>query len=114
MSIDIGIKDAACKSMELPDTGGKKAVHGGIAAASEPERDLPPKELEAAASDIQIHLKRLNTELKFEIDGRSKEVVIKILEPETRQVIRQIPSEELMAIRDRMKDLIGVLYRAET
>lgn len=73
-----------------------------------------PGEVEAIASEVQIYLKRLNTELRFEVDSASKEVVVKIVDPENEEVIRQIPSEELLAIRKRMQDLVGVLYNAST
>lgn len=71
-------------------------------------------ELEKAVSDVQIYLKRLNTELRFEVDRDLKEVTVRIVDPETNEVIRQIPSEELINIRKRMKELVGVLYRSDT
>jgi flagellar protein FlaG len=73
-----------------------------------------PGEVEAMASEVQIYLKRLNTELRFEVDSGSKEVIVKIVDPENDEVIRQIPSEELLAIRERMQDLVGVLYKSST
>lgn len=66
------------------------------------------------ASEVQIYLKRLNTELRFEVDSGTKDVIIKIIDPETEEVIRQMPSEELIAIRKRMKEIIGVLYDSRT
>lgn len=73
-----------------------------------------PEEVEAIASEVQIFLKRLNTELRFEVNSESREVIVKIVDPESDEVIRQIPSEELLAIRERMEDLVGVLYKART
>lgn len=73
-----------------------------------------PGEIEAIASEVQIYLKRLNTELRFEVDSESKEVIVKIVDPENDEVIRQIPSEELLAIRARMEDLVGVLCKTST
>ncbi|MBI5454414.1 MAG: flagellar protein FlaG [Deltaproteobacteria bacterium] len=118
MSIEFAIKDVTRAATDrLGETAGAKkaeARSGVIADAAEAKRDLPPQEVEAIASDVQIQLKRLNTELRFEIDKNSEEMVIKIIDPETRQVIRQIPSEELLAIRERMEELIGVLYNARS
>ena len=73
-----------------------------------------PGEIEAIASEVRIYLKRLNTELRFEVDSESKEVIVKIVDPENDEVIRQIPSEELLAIRERMEDLVGVLFKTST
>src|SRR3990170_6273058 len=87
------------------------------AAAAEDKSRKPgagPGEIEAIASEVQIYLKRLNTELRFEVDSESKEVIVKIVDPENDEVIRQIPSEEILAIRERMEDLVGVLFKTST
>lgn len=78
------------------------------------DRKAGAQEVEAIASEVQIYLKRLNTELRFEVDSESREVIVKIVDPDSDEVIRQIPSEELLAIRSRMEDLVGVLYKAST
>lgn len=80
----------------------------------EDKKDLSPSEIEGLASEVQIYLKRLNTELRFEVNKDLKEVVVKIIDPETEEVIRQIPPDEVLAMRERMADLIGVLYNSET
>ncbi len=99
--------------------GGKKTVEERHAISKdEPEeasnKEMPQQELEKIASEIQIQLKRINTELRFEVDSASREIVVKILDPDSQQVIRQIPSEELLAIRARMDEIIGVLYNAHS
>lgn len=118
MSIEFAIKDisrpATDRFGETSVTKKAEARSGVISDAAEAKKDATPKEVEEIASDVQIQLKRLNTELRFEVDKNSEEMIVKIVDPETRQVIRQIPSEELLAIRERMKDLIGVLYNARS
>ncbi len=87
------------------------------AQAERPDREARPEKaraaeaqkLEPAASDESIYLKRLNTELRFEADSQLKEVLVKIVDPETNEVIRQIPSEEMISIRKRMEELMRIL-----
>ncbi len=74
--------------------------------------DAPPQNIDQVASEVQIQLKRLNTELRFEVDKNSKETVVKILDSGSGEVIRQIPSKELLAIKDRMAEVIGVLFKS--
>lgn len=81
---------------------------------SDAKKEVSPKEVDQAASDVQILLKRLNTELRLEVNKDSKEVVVKIIDPETDRVIKQIPSEELLAIKERIGELIGVLFKSKT
>ncbi len=122
MSIEFAKKDISSAATDRPgETAGRTAVvkkdearPSVISDAAEAKKDLPPQEIEAIASDVQIQLKRLNTELRFEVDKNSNDMVVKIIDPETGQIIRQIPSEELLAIRERMEELIGVLYNAKS
>lgn len=122
MSIEFAIKDVTRAATDRIGEIAGKAVgskraevrSGVIADAAEAKKDAPPKEVEEIASEVQIQLKRLNTELRFEVDRNSEEMIIKIVDPETKQVLRQIPSEELLAIRERMEELIGVLYNAKS
>lgn len=78
--------------------------------APEAEKVSSVQELDKAATDVQIIIKRLNTELRFEVDGTLKEVLVKIVDPDTGEVIRHIPSEEVVALRKKLKELVGILY----
>ncbi|MBW7956382.1 MAG: flagellar protein FlaG [Deltaproteobacteria bacterium] len=80
-------------------------------AGSGPDKAESANELDKAAADERIYLKRMNTELRFEADSRLKEVLVKIIDPETDEVIRQIPSEEMIAIRKRMDELLRMLNK---
>ncbi len=75
------------------------------------------EEVVKAASEIELHLKSLATDLKFEVDAVEHDVVVKVLDPETNEVIRQIPSEEIIAIRDKIEKIhqqVGVLHDVRT
>lgn len=123
MSIELVIKNIAQPAPDYhADTrqAGSQAARtaenraGLLKDASDVKRDLPPKELEKVASEIQIHLKKLNTELRLEVDSGSKKVVVKIIDPDSGQVIRQVPSQEMLEISKRMDEIIGVLFKTET
>ncbi len=82
--------------------------------APEPQPAPDARELERIASEVQIRLKQLNTELRFEVEDRVEDLVVKIVDPDTNEIIRQIPSEEMLAIRDRLDELVGFLLDART
>lgn len=117
MSADSGIK-------EITNTGVERAASPAIKKPAgeailfkrsvEGKKDLSVRDLEKIASEVEIQLKRLNTELRFEVNQKSKEVVIKIIDPDSKQLIRQIPSEEMVAIRERMEEFVGVLFSSKT
>jgi flagellar protein FlaG len=47
--------------------------------------------------------------VRFENDERSKQLVVKIVDSETQEVIRQVPAEELLGMRAALADLQGNL-----
>ena len=58
-----------------------------------------PQLLEAAIGAINTSLKSLQkTNLQFSIDDKSGETVVKVMDVEKEEVIRQIPPEEVLAL----------------
>jgi len=80
---------------------------------------LPHKSLQKETrSAEQIHkdldvineqLKSLNTSIQFSIDDASDEVVVRIVDKESGEVIRQIPPESIVRLRDSLKDMSGLI-----
>ena len=70
----------------------------------------PTKEAIAkAAADIQNFVKDMGRNLAFSIDETTGYNVVRVVNPETNELIRQLPSEELLKIAKNMKDLGNVL-----
>lgn len=70
---------------------------------------LDPKALQTALSKMTEHVQNLQRALQFSVDEESGETVVKVVDSETKEVIRQIPSEELLAIANRLRSTAGVL-----
>jgi flagellar protein FlaG len=85
-----------------------------VEETTEPKAVPDARELARIASEVQIRLKQLNTELRFEIEDNVEDLVIKIVDPETEEVIKQIPSKEMVEIRDRIDELVGFLLDEKT
>lgn len=51
--------------------------------------------------------------VRFENDKAGGEMVVKVVDRQTDEVIRQIPPEELLNLTQRMNDLRGNLVKAE-
>ena len=49
-------------------------------------------------------------DLDFEVDDTTGEVIVSVLNKDTEEVIRQIPAEEMVKVRQRMIELRGVIY----
>jgi flagellar protein FlaG len=51
--------------------------------------------------------------LKFSVDDKSDSIVVQVVEIGTGKLIRQIPSEEVLRLRQRISDLLGMIYDRE-
>ena len=69
------------------------------------------KELADAIEKVQDFTKTVANELKFSIDKDSGQTVVKIVDTATDEVIRQIPSEEMLAIAQALDKIQGVLIK---
>ena len=67
--------------------------------------------LEAVVSKLNDLVHELHRELQFSVDDKSGETVIKVIDSETDEVVRQIPSEEVVRLRERLRDAAGVIFQ---
>ena len=65
--------------------------------------------VEKAAAQIQNFVKEMGRNLSFSIDETTGYNVVRVINPETSEVIRQLPSEELLKIAKSMEQLNSVL-----
>lgn len=70
-------------------------------------------ELSRAVSHLQDYVQNIQRDLQFSVDEDSGTTVIKVIDPETEEVIRQIPPEEVMTLSQRLEELAGVLIKAK-
>ena len=82
------------------------------AAAPPPAR---PDEVREAVNQVREALKgTASSDLQFSVEGENKEMVVRVVDSQTKELIRQIPSEEMMAISKAMSNLSGLLIQQKT
>ena len=62
-----------------------------------------------AATQIQNFVQEMGRNLSFTIDETTGYNVVRVMNPETNEIIRQLPSEELLKIARSMEQLNSVL-----
>ena len=67
--------------------------------------------LNEVVSELNNLVRDLHRELQFSIDDKSGDTVIKVVDSRTDEVVRQIPSEEVVRLRQRLEDAAGVIFR---
>jgi len=60
------------------------------------------KELAAAVDQLNAKIQNLNRNLEFSINKDNGEVLVKIVDAQTHKVLRQIPSEEALALANNI------------
>jgi flagellar protein FlaG len=76
-----------------------------VDAASQPTREVVAK----AAADIQQFVQSMGRNLSFSVDEVSGYHVVRVVNPSTGELVRQLPSEELLKIARDFERLNNVL-----
>jgi len=81
------------------------------ASASDPDTVPGREEVSAAVKKLNEAMPPSAQSLEFEIDEDSKEVVVKIIDQSTREVVRQMPSKEALEMAKAIDKMQGLLIR---
>jgi flagellar protein FlaG len=68
-----------------------------------------PAEVDAAITAANQAVQSVATNLKFEKDSASGKTVVRVIDSETQQVLRQMPSEEMLAMSKALDRLHGLM-----
>lgn len=81
----------------------------------EPARDEQKKksddEVKEAAARINEFVESMTTDIQFSVDKETNRTVVKVLSRKNGEVIRQIPSEEVLKIAKVLDELEGLIIR---
>ena len=77
----------------------------GVAQTSQPTREAVAK----AAADLQQFVQSMGRNLNFSVDDTTGYHVVKVVNPTTGELVRQLPSEELLQIARDFERLNSVL-----
>lgn len=84
---------------------------GGVAGlkASDAVQDATPVQTENALREVNASLKAIG--LEFQVDQDTDKMVVKVIDKETGDVIRQMPSEEVIRIAKVLDKMQGTLIQ---
>ncbi len=82
-----------------------KKQQDALAGEKNAKQDVSNADIENEVQNLQEFSKLQGWTVNFSVEKDLDQVVIKVVDAETKSMIRQIPSEELLAISKRIKDL---------
>lgn len=58
---------------------------------------------------INSQLRSMNRSIQFSIDKGTHDIIVKVVDKESGEVIRQLPPESIIKLRERMADIAGLI-----
>lgn len=71
------------------------------------------QEVEQAVKAVAEFVKPINSSIEFNLDEESGRTIVKVIDIETKDVIRQFPSEEMLSIAKALDTMKGLLLRQQ-
>ncbi|MCB1931248.1 MAG: flagellar protein FlaG [Candidatus Accumulibacter sp.] len=96
--VGTGSAEIAAKAASLP---------GPASPVQLPDR----KTLEAATQSVREFVKPINSNLEFSVNDDTGQLVVKIIDRTTKEVIRQMPSEEMLSIAKALDSIKGLFVQ---
>ena len=91
---------AAVPSNSRPEkeAGGKVLPKNGQNVPPEPAPAPTRQQVEQAVQQIQSYLNDSQRQLQFQVDSGSGRTIVRVVNTETQELIRQVPSEEMLTL----------------
>ena len=94
------------------------AVGGGAVSTTERGPDVRPAEpppsratVQAAVDHVNAALVASNRSIEFTVDQDTRAVIVRVIDKQDGSVLRQVPSQEMVAIAKALDQLQGLLLR---
>lgn len=92
-------------------TKGKPEDRSRFDHAAREKRPVSAEEAEELAKEMQARLDSIgNTRLNFSLHREPEAVVVQVTDRHSGEVIRQFPAEESLALRQKLNELVGMLF----
>ncbi len=111
--------DAPVRAASLPSSqpgkvaGARESPPSPTATSDAVRADVKMDDLKQALSEVQSAISLVTNDLQFSLDEDTGKTIVKIVDRETDEVIKQIPSEEILRIAKALDKFQGLLIRQE-
>ena len=94
---------------EKKDFSEIRKARAGRGEAEEQVARKSREQLEEIREAVNEALKDMNVGLDFQEDEETQELIVKVMNRETQELIRQIPPEAMLKVAKRMEEMTGLL-----
>ncbi len=75
------------------------------------EKPISNEELESVVTEMNTVAQDLQRDLLFSVDEKSGGTFVKVIDKETEEVVREIPSKEVREIKARLEEVAGLIFK---
>ena len=84
-----------------------------VDSPAQPQKEVARAQVEEGVVTLQAFAQTVSRNLSFSVDDGSGQVVVKVVDSTSGDLIRQIPSEEALQLAERLSDARSLLFKAE-
>lgn len=88
-----------------------EAVAKSAAQPAQQTAPIDPQQVQQAVEKLKMAMPSKANALQFSLDDQTGKTVVRVVDTETGELIRQIPSEELMEIARALDKMQGMLLK---
>lgn len=105
----------AARAPDFAVTNSEHETKGAAPKAGQETRSakVSEKELDAMVQEMKDLAAQHNINLDFSVHKSTGETVIKVVDATTKEVVRQLPPEELLQLHETLEELAGYLLNAK-
>jgi len=94
-------------------------TEAGFSASDTIQAVRSPAEAEAQESTADLvekfrsQMQNIQRDLSFSVDDSTGDVVVRVIDGESGKIVRQIPSEEILRLTERLDEMRSLLFEAK-
>ncbi len=113
-SVALQVRSAEVRSTSDPSANvaeGRQTVAVATVETQTQARDfeVTQEALEEAVSHLKEYIQSQQRDMDFSVDDKTGRFVVRVIDSQTKELIRQIPSEEILAISRHLADSLEAL-----
>jgi flagellar protein FlaG len=87
------------------------APAAAVAPAAAPAQASPKHDdVKQAVKEIQTFVNNVTTNVQFSVDQDTGRTIVSVIDTETKQIVRQIPTQDVMKIARALDRMQGILF----
>ena len=124
--VQSGLQSSQAPAIRQTNATAKPVLAGSVTEASaakefvvsqdpelQREQQQRVDDLRDKVAQLNDYMQNLNRSLQFSVDENSGDTVVKVIDSDTEEVVRQIPSEAILKIRNAVAEYRGILLETQ-